>query len=219
MSRSTLPATASATAVLATGVLLVSTQPLGPLSSHMALHIALMNVVAPLAAALLSRRHFAGDPHGAAPWAAATLQIALLLMWHAPSLQRAAMQSHALQVVMHTSLFLIALWFWWALLRLRSAARWQAVAILLLTGKLACLLAALLIFSPRVLYDFAAAGGIASHHGMSISLEDQQLAGLLMVIACPLSYLVAGVVFVAQAISIFEGTSEASRRPALPAIR
>lgn len=65
---------------------------------------------------------------------------------------------------------------------------------LLLTGKLACLLGALLIFAPRELYRL---------HGLP-SLEDQQLAGLLMITACPLSYVVAGVAMAAQAIGDLE---------------
>jgi putative membrane protein len=48
----------------------------------------------------------------------------------------------------------------------------------------------LLTFSPRALY-------VASSHA-GHRLDDQQLAGLLMITACPLSYLVAAVVIVAR---------------------
>ena len=214
MPKTALPATASATAVLATGLLLVSLHTLGPLSAHMALHIALMNVAAPLGAVWLARKPLVATSRPFTAWAVGAIQAVLLWSWHAPSLQRAALQSHALQIVIHASLFLIALWFWRALLRLPLGARWQAIPILLITGKLACLLAVLVIFAPRVLYGVPVGTNAASHHWMSISLEDQQLAGLFMIIACPLSYVVAGVVFAAQAISDLgkmSGTSPAAR--------
>lgn len=219
MAKTALPATASAITVLVTGVLLVSIHTLGTLSAHMALHIALMNVVAPLGAVLLRRELVVRANHAAMPWAVATIQIVLLLSWHFPSLHRLAMQSHILQIVMHTSLFLVALWFWWALLRMPLEARWQAVPILLLTGKLSCLLAALLVFAPRVLYDIPIHVSAVSHNWTLASLEDQQLAGLLMIIACPLSYVVAGVIFAAQSISHVGKMSDASQRPTFRAIR
>lgn len=88
---------------------------------------------------------------------------------------------------MHGSLFLAALAFWVLLLDMMERSGWQAILGLLLTGKLACLLGALLIFAARPLYSDAA-------------LADQQLAGLLMITACPLSYIAAGVVIAARLI-------------------
>jgi putative membrane protein len=63
---------------------------------------------------------------------------------------------------------------------------------LLITGKLFCLLAALLVFSPRVLYPDA----LAAHRHAPVAadlLSDQHLAGLLMLVLCPLTYVLAGV--------------------------
>jgi putative membrane protein len=94
-------------------------------------------------------------------------------------------------------LFLSAVAFWRLILTLIGARRWHAVPVLLLTGKLSCLLAALLVFSPRVLY------------GPAFGLDDQHLAGLLMISACPLSYLVAGVVLSVQLVG---GTAPARER-------
>jgi putative membrane protein len=171
----------------------------------MAVHIALMNAAAPLAAVLLAGR-LPALPTAASPagvlWITTTLQIALLWIWHAPSLQHAAMQSQPLQMLMHGTLFVAAAAFWCALLRLPHEVRWQAIPALLLTGKLACLLSALLIFAPRLLH-----GGSTAH----VSLEDQQLAGLLMITACPLSYVTAGVILAAQIIGGQGKTPDASR--------
>jgi putative membrane protein len=185
-----IPAIASALAVLAVGGLVTASHDLGSQAVHMAVHIGLMNVTAPLLAVCLV---FALQRPAriAALWFAAGIQIVLLWVWHSPALQQAG--SHALSILMHGSLLAAALFFWWTLLRLRPVARWHGAAALLLTGKLTCLLGALLIFAPRLLIE------IPPGH-MALGLADQQLAGLLMVTACPLSYVVAGVAFAAQAL-------------------
>lgn len=212
MSKSTLPAIANAMAVLVAGLLLVPLFEFRPLPAHMALHIMLMNVAAPLLAAAMARNAVAHSDRAAMVWIIAVMQMVLLWAWHAPALQQQAMQSHALQLGMHASLFLVALSFWRALLRLSPLVRWQAIPVLLLTGKVTCLLAALLIFAPRVLYASTHSGAA---HLATTTLEDQQLAGLLMITACPLSYLVAGVIFAAQAVAIFgrHPTRPGARRP------
>lgn len=147
----------------------------------MAIHIASMNVVAPVAAIALVKR--LRPLSGAAFWSIATLQIAALWFWHLPAVQAAA-ASYAGALLMHGSLFAVALMFWTGVLQMRGPGRWQAILGLIITGKLSCLLAALLIFSPRFLYT--------SHHHVT-SIEDQQLAGLLMITACPVSYVLAGI--------------------------
>jgi putative membrane protein len=198
-----LPAIVGASAVAVIGAIVVSSVRLEPLSLHMAVHIALMNVVAPLAGAVLSGKIRAPGASRVF-WIAATAQIVLLWIWHAPALHRAVLHSESLQFLMHGSLLIVAVIFWTLLSRLPPRAPWQAIAALLLTGKLACLLAALFIFAPTALY---AAG---THHGAPVTLSDQQFAGLLMITACPLSYVLAAVVFAAQAL----GSSQAIDRVA-----
>jgi putative membrane protein len=194
-SRESLPAVASAVAASTSGLWLFVADGFGPLSLHMALHIGSMNVVAPILAVLLSgQADRASRP--AMAWSAAALQVALLWAWHAPSVQRLVLDTHGLQAVAHLALLAAAVWSWRSLLRLSPSARWHAIPILLVTGKLVCLLAVLLIFSPRLLYQLPHHAHVAASSG----LDDQQLAGLLMVVACPLSYVVAGVVFAIQAV-------------------
>lgn len=174
----------SAAATLAAGLITVVLLDLGPLAAQMAGHIALMNLIAPLAALAMADRL----PHSPRLfWSASLLQIVLLWFWHAPPLHHLAMQPGG-AIAMHVSLFLAALAFWTLLLELAERAGWQAILALLLTGKLACLLGALLIFSPRLLY-------------MGVALDDQQLAGLLMITACPISYLLAALVIAVELIS------------------
>ncbi|MGH8525197.1 MAG: hypothetical protein ACREXY_13610, partial [Gammaproteobacteria bacterium] len=114
--RSTLPATASAAAVLVAGMLLVPMFDLGPLSAHMAVHIALMNVAAPLAAIVLTRALFAGSNHVGALWAITAVQLILLWTWNAPPMQHWSMESNGLQGLMHGSLLVAALFYWTLLL-------------------------------------------------------------------------------------------------------
>lgn len=184
-SSSASPAAASAASTFAVGVLIILLLDPGPLGASMAWHIGAMNVAAPLAALAVAHRLPPRDRQRAF-WIVCIAQIALLWAFHAPSLHHALMQP-GLQFALHVSLFAIALAFWILLLDLAARSAWQALLGLLLTGKLACLLGALLILAPRPLYSHA-------------DLADQQLAGLLMVTACPLSYLVAGVVVAARGI-------------------
>ena len=161
---------------------------IGPLSVHMLQHLVLMNVVVPLLVfcALPFRSARIADS-----WAYATAaQLALLWGWHAPPVLDAAMASPALMAAMHVSLAMAAGWFWLAIAAMPATARWRSIFALLITGKLFCLLGALLVFSPRLLF------GTMDHHAHAMAagtLADQQMAGLIMLIACPLTYVLAGV--------------------------
>jgi putative membrane protein len=180
----------SAAAVAVSGLLVLLAHDLGPHATHMALHIAAMSLLAPVTAALSADRIPPRLCGTSALWCSAAAQLALLWGWHVPAVQRLAQESHALHVAVLALLSICAFVFWVAVIRAVSTARWHVVAALLVTGKLTCLLSVLLIFSPRALY---ATSGHAGHR-----LDDQQLAGLLMVTACPLSYLIAAVVIVAR---------------------
>jgi putative membrane protein len=171
---------------------------LGPLAQHMATHLLLMNAVAPalaLATTALPLRMVAS----ARSLALATLaQLLLLWAWHAPAALAAAWHVPAVHALMQLSLFSSALWFWLAVIADRGAFRWRALFALLITGKLFCLLGVLLVFAPRLLY-----GDQANGHGWHTpatpnALADQHLAGLLMLVVCPLTYVVAAVVIAAQ---------------------
>jgi putative membrane protein len=178
----------------------------GPLASHMALHLATMNVVAPLLAALWPRARSV-EAGGTAWWGAGLAQMALLYAWHAPPLSGAAHGSAFLGGVLLAALFASALVFWRLVFADAAQRAWRAVAALLLTGKAACLVGALLIFAPRDLYALAGAGGLCG--GGTSSLADQHLAGLLMVTACPLSYLIVGVGLVLRRVLPREETAAA----------
>ena len=62
---------------------------------------------------------------------------------------------------MHVTLGLAAAWFWLTIAAMPRDASWRAIFALLVTGKLFCLLGALLVFAPNVLFGSMA----TAHHG------------------------------------------------------
>jgi putative membrane protein len=159
----------------------------------MSMHLFLMNLVAPaiaVAAFAISPMPFARSAGGWLVFASAA-QIAVLWLAHAPPLVLASMSNPFVHFAIQVMLFATAVWFWHAILHQEGAARWRAIFALLITGKLFCLLAALLVFSPRALYPLHLHGGHMA--GAADPLTDQYLAGLLMLVICPLTYVFAGV--------------------------
>lgn len=139
--------------------------------------------------------------------------MALLWSWHSPPIQYATHASPALALGLHAALLAAAVAFWSAVIA--SANRWQPILALLLSGKLACLIGALLVFSPRLLYASIC-------YGQSVDLDtgaalaDQHLAGLLMLAACPLSYILAAIVLTTQEIANLPTLSSQARRARHP---
>lgn len=156
------------------------------LAAHMATHLVAMNLAAPLLVLLWhalrppprTRGVMSGD---AFLLAAAAAQLTLLTGWHLPGVFRFAMHAAPVMAAMHLTLFAAALAFWHGIACLARGGEWKAVAALLATGKIVCLLGVLLVFAPRSLYP-------------GVPLPDQQLAGLLMLVACPLIYVLAAIV-------------------------
>jgi putative membrane protein len=192
----------SATAVVTSSLLVatlgavtVALVEIGPLSLQMLQHLALMNVLAPLAALLFAGRFTQSGPN--AIWMVGMLQMLLLWAWHAPAVQQVTASSAALQATLFILLAISAVAFWSAVIAAGASSGWRSLAALMLTGKFACLLGVLLIFAPRDLYGLPGLALALCTTGPS-TLADQQLAGLLMITACPLSYLVAGVILAAQ---------------------
>lgn len=167
----------------------------GAFSRHMIIHIALMTVAAPvLASLLLKLRYSSIKPASVSTlFTVVTLQAALLFAWHSPPGIGLAMAGHAGTLLMQVTLLCSALWFWLTVFNQTGEHLWRAVIALLLTGKLFCLIAVLLIFAPRVLY-----GMTTANMPMAIELADQQLAGLLMVTVCPITYVLAAVVLISR---------------------
>jgi putative membrane protein len=176
---------ASGTGVFAVVALIAGFLQFGPQAQHMAAHILTMNVAAPVLGAIVLARRTTLARGVSLLWLATFVQIALLWTWHVPVAQELFHHAAGAALAMHVLLLIAAAAFWTSLFSLPASSRWQAIPALLVTGKLVCLLAALLVFAPRTLY------GSSAH--AAPSLDDQHLAGLLMLAACPLSYLVVAV--------------------------
>lgn len=191
----------SALAVGMLGLAVLSFLDLGLVSKHMAVHIAMMNVAAPLLAAGLGSAGWLGRraSSNAAIWSATILQMAALWAWHSPFIQQATHTSSILAVALHIGLLLTAVAFWGVLIAAYERP-WQGILGLLMSGKFACLLGALLVFShhPIIHLPTAEHSGMP---GMGTLIDDQQLAGLLMLAACPISYILAAIYWTAQAIN------------------
>jgi putative membrane protein len=168
----------------------------GNLAQHMAVHIGEMNLAAPLCAAAILRARTVAPKHGHLALATA-LQVVLLWGWHTPTVLIAAASSPALMAAMHLSLFAVAAWFWMAVMEHVRRGSWLPIAALLITGKLFCLLGVLLTFAPRPIYWQVAfdPSGLATTMTEPV-LADQQLAGLLMLAACPVVYVGAAIIVV-----------------------
>lgn len=194
----------------------LSAFPLGPRAAQMGAHILLMNVLAPLLALAAiagcgaKARAFAS---GRVLAAATALQLLLLWAWHAPNVLTLAMRQPAAHAIMQASLLTASLAFWLAILSEEGASRWRGVVAILFTGKLSCLLGVLLLFAPRLLDSGAALGHGHAAFGDAELLADQRLAGLLMLLACPLCYVLSGVMIAAKWLRDLE-RGDAVRRPA-----
>jgi len=176
----------------------------GPLSGHMAQHIVLMNLLAPIAMLVL-RRHLPRRL-GRSLTAASVVQLLVLWGWHAPPALEAALGSLLLHLTMQASLLTAALWFWAAVVATVGEDRWRAMVALLITSKLFCLLGVLMVFAPRAIYAVLGPAAHTMHGGSFNPLADQQLAGLLMLVACPATYLVAGVVIATRWLGVLDET-------------
>ncbi|MGH6913302.1 MAG: cytochrome c oxidase assembly protein, partial [Geminicoccales bacterium] len=123
--------------------------------------------------------------HGAAIW-----------LWHAPALYEAALEDDLVHYLEHLTMFGTAVLFWWAVL----GARWRqplgygaGVAALFLTMLHTGLLGILITLAPTPLYQSYAAVPWTTLD----PLEDQQLAGIVMLLPGGLIYLGAGLALLA----------------------
>lgn len=180
----------------------------GMITLHMAGHIIAMNVAAPAGAWLLfSLWSRAGASHLLPRLLLATaLQLLVFFLWHSPPAMALSMHSAAIRLGMLFILSAASVWFWSVVFEAIAANRFEAIGALLVTGKLVCLVAVLMVFAPRILYP-----GM-SQSPMEVALiGDQQLAGLLMLSACPLTYIGASVFVVAKWLSQLSAPADGDR--------
>lgn len=208
------------TGPLAAGLILLLAAWAGPLpamseasfAAHMALHLAVVAVAAPLIALGLPD---AGDwlrpwvPRGLAALAlapvAAALEMVVVWGWHAPALCRAARSGTGWHVAEQGSWLGVGLLLWMSAL---ASARqggdgagwgpWGGVLALLLTSMHMTLLGALIGLAPGTLYDMAAVAGLPPL-GLT-PLDDQRVGGILMLAVGGTVYLAGGLWLLAVAL-------------------
>jgi len=204
-------------------------------SAHMAQHMVLMNVAAPLVvlgapvAAMLralpprarrtlallgtarrwrvARRWFSGLA------VATLLQQAALWIWHAPSGIAAALQNNAIHIAMHASLFVAALVFWTAVLRPAKGGYWRSIFALAVTLKLSGLACIALLVRDASLYG--AYGQYAMAWGLSPA-QDEQLGWILMMALGTATYLAAALALAARSLARLERATSAPWTGAVP---
>lgn len=209
---------------LALGLMTLVAAWLGPLpglarqsfSAHMAMHMAVVAVAAPLIA--LGVAGTRADPARAAsrlvaPIPASMVELLVVWAWHAPSLHHAA-RHDAWTLALEQSSFLAAgLLLWIAALGghvdERRFRQGPGVAGLLFTSMHMTLLGALFALAPRPLYAHLrdGPGGLGA-------LDDQHLGGAIMLLVGGASYLAGGLALTGRLL-----TSPPSRRTGRPGTR
>jgi putative membrane protein len=187
---------------LTLGILVLAAAWLGPLpvlasqsfSAHMALHMAVVVLAAPLVSLGISGS--ALDPTSTlprlfTPIPASIAELIIVWAWHTPALHH-AVRHHTWALVLEQSSFLAAgLLLWVAVLGghggLREARRGAGVVALLFTSMHMTLLGALLALAPRPLYEHVAGGPAGPS-----SLADQHLGGAIMLLIGGTAYLIGG---------------------------
>ena len=192
-------------------------------SAHMAQHLLLMNVAAPLLVLgvplgamlrglpLAWRRPLARMGTGRSwrkVWRrlssvalAALLQQLVLWIWHTPGGIAIALESNALHIGMHASLFSGALLFWTAVLRPRDGQYWTSVAGLLVTLQVMGTVCIVLLLQTGSSYS--AYGNLAAAWGLTPA-EDEQLGWGLMMLVGTLTYLGAGMALIGRSFALLE---------------
>lgn len=158
--------------------------PLWPFADHMARHMAVVAVAAPLLAA--------GTPPGwlagVSPLVATLGELLIVWGWHLPAPHAAAQSSAFWFSVQHACFLLVGLALWRSVLQPGRAL--AGAGGMLLTSMHMTLLGALLILASRELYPSGICGGPA----------DQQMGGIIMLgLGTPI-YLLAGLVLTARAL-------------------
>jgi putative membrane protein len=170
-----------------------------PLTQHVLLHVGAMNILAPLVVILARSWLGFKRTRGKLLGPATVAQLAVLWFWHIPDILAFGLSGPAGIISMHASLLMPALLFWYCVCGLVADQQWRAIGALLLTSKLYCLLGVLLTFAPRTLYPGVFVLCLApGSRPVAIGLADQQLAGLIMLVACPATYLLAAVILAAR---------------------
>jgi putative membrane protein len=131
------------------------------------------------------------------PLTATAVAALALWMWHIPAFYGLALTQPLAHRLQHICFLLSASLFWWSLLSrpARTHGYGTAIFCLFVTAMQSGVLGTLLTVSRRLW--FPAQGALASEWGMT-TLEDQQLAGLVMWVPMGFIYTAAALIFAAR---------------------
>jgi putative membrane protein len=168
----------------------------GSFASHMAMHIAVVAVGAPLLAIAM-----AGTvvdpvrvlPHVVAPIPASMIELVVVWAWHAPALHHAARHDAAALVMEQATFGVAGVLLWIAAIggdaEQRRVRAGSGVVALLFTSMHMTLLGALFALAGRPLF-----------HNVPSAIADQQLGGVIMLLVGGASYLLGGLGLTAVAL-------------------
>jgi putative membrane protein len=172
-------------------------------SAHMAMHIGVVAIAAPLLALGIGGGAF--DPIRRWPDLFPPIPISLLELvvvwaWHGPALHHLARHTVAGLIAEQTTFLLSGFLVWISVFggdpAQRQNRRASGIAALLLTSMHMTLLGALLVLAPRPLYAHA-----GSPANLTL-LDDQHLGGAIMLLVGGLSYLVGGLWLTASLVRV-----------------
>jgi putative membrane protein len=180
-----------------------------PFSSHMARHMGVVAVAAPLIAVGLAGGRFDPVPRLPAllaPMPACVVEFVIVWVWHAPALHDAARHTLLGLLLEQASFLFSGLVVWIAAFGGSASERQErggaGVLSMLLTSMHMTLLGALLALAPRALYAHA-------HHGSvenSLTpLADQHLGGVIMLLIGGVSYAFGGLWLTASLLKAMRG--------------
>lgn len=162
-------------------------------SAHMTMHMSVVALAAPLIAAGIAGTRFdhsANYPWLFAPLIAAMFEFLVVWGWHMPALHGAARDGGLIFVAEQGSFLVVGLVLWLSCLGRAAGGTLGAAMIgtlgLLLTSMHMTLLGALIAFAGRPLYGHVHGGSEAA------AVADQQLGGVIMLIAGGAVYLLGG---------------------------
>jgi len=158
------------------------------LTAHMAQHLILMLVAAPLI--LLAARPALPQPPLAICWFTGTFAV---IFWHIPAIFELALESHFWHGLEQASFVIAGILFWRPVV---DSSGWSAPIYLFLATLPCDALSAFLVFCGHAVYR-PYVSGHAGMFGLS-PLEDQALAGALMWLAATFAYLIPALVLTSR---------------------
>ncbi len=150
-----------------------------------------------------------------APLFATAAYNANLIFWHVPGMYDAALKNTNVHDVEHLMFFGFALLFWWPIIdpvpRHHKMAKHWAIAAIFMTMVVGIGIGAILTLSPSVVYPYY--NGTVKPWGLS-PLTDQQIGGLIMWVGGGFIYLFILIGLLVSALGGFEDEDVAVARPA-----